>query len=209
MPFAFLTGGEVSYNVDPQVTKESIMESVCRDKPFNLVRAGDGWTGLPARASLDDKRAQAAALVPGLLPRTYRYNHQDGSPAFEVHRYELSDEQGPGFCGIYAIPKCALTANAAGAKVQATPCMLSMCPNTPGRVVNVQWDSGNPQVSVEIWVASNVQSPRKLWAVGAATGSAATGPWAGPGSVFEVRQADTQQVLASLTLGGQACRTSP
>lgn len=210
MPFAFLTQGKVAYSVDTVVTRENVMKSICRGRPFNLVRAGDSWVGPAAARSLDEKRAAARGLVPGLVPRTLRYHHQDGSPIFEVHRYELAEGTDPAFCGVYAPPKCSLTAAVPGASLDAKPCSMSLCPNTPAKAIRIAWRSGDAAIgSTEIWVGANAESPKQLWIAGAGSGSATTGPWSGPGNVFELRQAQTGKALATLTLGGLECGASP
>ncbi|MEO8364594.1 MAG: hypothetical protein ABI538_00150 [Pseudoxanthomonas sp.] len=209
MPFAFLTHGKVAYKVDPAVSRENVLDSVCKGRPFNLVRAGDGWVGRDAVASLDVKRASARTLVPEMVPQTQRYSHQDGSPIFEVHRFELAKGQDAGFCGIYALPRCSLSVAARGAGLDATPCSMSLCPNTPPEAVQIAWQSGDSNIeSTEIWVSSNATSPKKLWMKVAGSGKATTGPWAGPGNVFELRQAGSGKPLATRTLGGLECRTS-
>jgi hypothetical protein len=85
------------------------------------------------------------------------------------------------------------------------PASLSSC--TTGAIVTVRWDirAAHPGVKeIEVWTGS-VTHPLTLFAAGAPSGEAKTGLWAGPGSIFAVKDRATGQELARATVQGPTC----
>ena len=99
------------------------------------------------------------------------------------------------------------TAAPAAAKgpVSIDPASLASC-ETPA-VVTVRWDirAGHPDVKeIEVWTGSATH-PLTLFAASGTAGEAKTGPWAGPGSIFAVKDKATGKELGRATIEGPAC----
>ena len=91
--------------------------------------------------------------------------------------------------------------------LSATPASLAGC---QPEVVTVEWDfSGrSPQpATVEILVDDGGGEPA-LFASGGATGSAATGLWAVPGSVFRARDSADGAEIAQIEITGPDCSSA-
>ena len=99
----------------------------------------------------------------------------------------------------------ATAAPAAKGPVSIDPASLASC-ETPA-VVTVRWDirADHPDVKeIEVWTGS-VTHPLTLFAASGAAGEAKTGPWAGPGSIFAVKDKATGKELGRATIEGPAC----
>jgi hypothetical protein len=225
MPFAFMTGGRVDYVADPALVEPSgealrdrVLTGICRGRSVELVRAGmgvpdphldpllakkNGWVGADARRSLLQRRGHAQGLIEGLAPTTTTYSQPDGTPVFDVYRFEaLADTDAP-LCEGRAVPMCKLSLPVPGSKLSALPCLIDRCPAGGLPTVDVSWKAATG-ASVEIWVGTK-DGEKKLWAGGAAEGKQTTGPWINSGTEFEMREAGTGKVLAVLRLGGPGC----
>jgi hypothetical protein len=89
--------------------------------------------------------------------------------------------------------------------VTLDPASFSSCQT--GAVVTVRWDirKEHPKVKeIEVWTGST-SHPLTLFAASAPAGEAKTGAWAGPGSIFAVKDRATGQELARATVQGPAC----
>ena len=69
----------------------------------------------------------------------------------------------------------------------------------------VSWDlSDQPHLSsVELWVGGG--GDEKLFAAGGPTGSARTGAWTRPGTLFRLKTPQSHQVLVEAMVGGPEC----
>ncbi|MEO6138029.1 MAG: hypothetical protein ABIP11_05085 [Luteimonas sp.] len=88
--------------------------------------------------------------------------------------------------------------------VSIDPATLSSC---TGAIVTVRWDirAAHPDVKeIEVWTGSATH-PLTLFAAGAPSGEAKTGQWAGPGSIFAIKDKASGQELARATAQGPAC----
>lgn len=99
-------------------------------------------------------------------------------------------------------PKAAVAASDSP-MLKLVPGTLSVC--QPGSVVTASWDASSVPgtTAVQLWVADS--TGEKLFAGGAAVGSAATGEWATPGMRFLLKSADGSTVVAEATVGGPGC----
>jgi hypothetical protein len=96
-------------------------------------------------------------------------------------------------------------ASAPTGPVTIEPASLASCEK--GEVVTVRWDirKDHPDVKeIEVWTGSATH-PLTLFAASGIAGEAKTGPWAGPGSIFAVKDRATGQELARATVQGPAC----
>jgi hypothetical protein len=97
------------------------------------------------------------------------------------------------------------TAPAPTGPVTIEPASLTSCET--GAVVTVRWDirKEHPDVKdIEVWTGSATH-PLTLFTASGTAGEAKTGPWAGPGSIFAVKDRATGQELARATVQGPAC----
>lgn len=222
MPFAFQTGGRVAYVADESsddAIRRRVLGAICRGRNVALVRAGNGapdsrldpllakkngWVGDAARRSLLERRADAGALVSGVVPTTSGYALPDGSPVFDLHRFPaFSDPETEPVCEGMAVPQCKLDIGKPDSSLVATPCAIDRCPTSGLPEVTLAWKAPGAR-NIEIWVGSR-GGEKKLWVAGASTGQDKTGPWANSGTEFEMREAGTGTVLATLRLGGSGC----
>lgn len=87
--------------------------------------------------------------------------------------------------------------------IVTVPATLSAC--TPAVEVTVQWDAQSAHAeNVEVWVGA--ESNAKLFAAAGTKGNAKTGPWATPGTRFELRDKATGKVIGETTVGGPKCQ---
>jgi hypothetical protein len=222
MPFAFQTGGRVAYAADDrgdEAIRGRILSGVCRGKDVALVRSGNGapdprldpilvkqngWVGEEAQRSLVGRRDAARKLVNGLVPVTTTYKQPDGTPVFDVHRFQAFDDpEVVATCEGMAVTTCKRETRVDGARMSASPCMIETCPANSLPEVDVTWSSANA-VGVEIWVGPPGQE-KKLWVAGGAEGKGRTGPWVNSGTEFEMRETGSGIVLATLRIGGAGC----
>jgi hypothetical protein len=94
------------------------------------------------------------------------------------------------------------TSNAA---LSITPATISTC--DPGVEATVNWDAQaahETTTSAEVWVGTS-PADLKLFAAGASTGQAQTGPWTHPGSYFVLKNKVDGKVLAEAKVGGPVC----
>lgn len=76
-----------------------------------------------------------------------------------------------------------------------------------GAVVTVKWDvrTEHPGVTeTEVWTGPTTEK-LTLFAASTAIGEARTGPWAGPGSIFVLRDRANNNELARVSVDGPAC----
>lgn len=86
--------------------------------------------------------------------------------------------------------------------LRVEPAELSSCKD---QSVLVVWDTSNDadNESMEIWVGSSQEIKR--FAAGGSAGNKETGPWARPGTEFQLRRTGQDEVVASAVVGGPRC----
>ncbi len=89
--------------------------------------------------------------------------------------------------------------------LSVAPGRLEACET--GAVVAVKWDvrTDHPAVTeTEVWTGPSTEK-LTLFAASAASGESKTGPWAGPGSIFALRDRANGNELARVVVDGPTC----
>lgn len=88
--------------------------------------------------------------------------------------------------------------------ISVDPATVKSCDSI---VATVHWDAskaGASTGSTEIWVGSS-DTDTKLFSAGGAAGETKTGPWAGSGAHFLLKNKQDGKVLGEAVIGGPAC----
>jgi hypothetical protein len=88
-------------------------------------------------------------------------------------------------------------------RLRLEPGSLSAC--EPGSAVTANWDAtGLPDnADLQLWIVEGGQE--KLFAAGGSSGTATTGAWSRPGTVFRLKSAKNGAVIAEAVVGGPSC----
>lgn len=108
----------------------------------------------------------------------------------------------PAQSGTAAAPQAAAAKSSPAISVD--PATVKSCDSI---VATVHWDAGKAGArtdSTEIWVGPS-DADTKLFSAGGATGQTKTGPWAGSGIHFLLKNKQDGKVLGEAVIGGPAC----
>ena len=109
-------------------------------------------------------------------------------------KFDTSEDPGISFV-VEAVP---------GVSFVVEPPTLRVCDGLT--IAKVSWNAANAGIKLaNVFVLDENARENLFISRGEAVGSANTGPWVGPGTVFVLRDNDSKKRLAKFTIGFQSC----